>query len=469
MNIATNYTNKIKNKFNKNNAEISWNKIFNITWPSFFELVLSGLFGMVDMMMVGKLGPTAITAVGLTNQPFMILLCVFAAINVGTTTLVAWNIGAKKFENANSVVRQAIIINLILGLIMSFIGFSLSKNIVAFMGAKEDTIKNATIYFKIISSGLFFQSITLGITASLRGAGLTKIPMYYNISSNLINVFGNYVLIYGRLGFPEMGTAGAALSTTFSRFLSCLFGLYVLFFYNKTVLKLKITDSFKLDKYIIRKILSIGIPSSIEQFVLQSGLVLYARSVSSLGTQHYAAHQIGLNISSLTFSPSMAFGVAATTLVGQSLGENDKTKAEKYANLIHCMALAVGGIMGIVFILFSYPLAKLYTDDLQVAVLAGTILKIMALTQPGQSTQLSLAGALRGAGDTMYPLYASIFGVWIFRVIAAYLFVLVFNFGLLGAWFALLLDQYTRAIVIYLRFKSGKWKYIKEKKQKKQV
>jgi Na+-driven multidrug efflux pump len=114
--------------------------------------------------------------------------------------------------------------------------------------------------------------------------------------------------------------------------------------------------------------------------------------------------------------------------------------------------------MGLVFLLFSHPLARLYTDDLEVAALAGTVLKILALAQPGQSTQLTLAGALRGAGDTMYPLYASIFGIWIFRVAVAFVFVNVLGWGLIGAWSALVLDQYTRALIVLLRFRSGKWK-----------
>jgi Na+-driven multidrug efflux pump len=127
------------------------------------------------------------------------------------------------------------------------------------------------------------------------------------------------------------------------------------------------------------------------------------------------------------------------------------------------MAIFVACLMGVVFILFSHSMAKIYTSDLVVAAMAGTVLKIMALSQPGQSTQLSLAGALRGAGDTIFPLYASFVGIWVFRVVVAYIFVNIFNWGLIGAWMALLLDQYTRSAIVYLRFKSGKWKYARVK------
>lgn len=431
-------------------------EIVHITYPAFIEIVLSTLFGMIDMIMVGQLSSSAISAIGLTNQPFMLMLALFAAVNVGTTTLVAWNIGAGKPEKASSIARQIVVLNLIVGTIISIIGVIFAEDVVIFMGANEDTLKDATAYFRIVAGGLVFAALTMGITAALRGAGETRIPMFYNIGSNLFNVLGNYLLIYGKLGLPKMGVTGAALSTVISRILACLFGLYVLYT-NKSVISVSRRTKFKFDFGIIRKVLSIGMPSALEQFVIQGGLTLFARTVSSLGTADFAAHQIGINISGLSFAPSMAFGVAATTLVGQSLGAGEKQKAKEYADIIHHMAIIVACAVGVLFLLFSHPLARLYNKETAVVALAGLVLKILALAQPGQSTQLTLAGALRGAGDTMYPLYASIFGIWIFRVFVAYVFVSIFNWGLVGAWVALVLDQYTRAGVVYLRYRSGKW------------
>lgn len=458
-----------KNRDNHKNISEMRHNIISITWPAFLELVMSTLFGMVDMMMVGQLSPAAIASVGLTIQPFNLLLAIFAAVNVGTTTLVAWNIGAGNKEEASAVTRQILVANAILGVIMSAIGILSARSIVKFMGAEADTVEYATRYFQIVSSGLLFQAVTMGVTASLRGAGETKLPMMYNIGSNLINVLGNYLLIYGKLGLPKWGVAGAAASTTISRFLACLAALYVVYFSDKSVISLSLKGSYRLDRRIIKQVFSIGFPSAMEQTIIQSGLMLFARTVSGLGTNAYAAHQIGINISGLTFSPSMAFGVAATSLVGQSLGANDAEKAKKYADVIHHIAICVACFMGLMFILFSHPLARLYTSDLTVAAMAGTVLKILALAQPGQSTQLSLAGALRGAGDTMYPLYASGFGIWVFRVVVAYIFVNIFHWGLIGAWVALVLDQYSRSAIVYLRYRSGKWKYIKARKTMKQA
>lgn len=444
-------------------ASPMWREMIRITWPAFIELVLSTLFGMVDMIMVGRLSPAAITAVGLCHQPFMLLLAIFAAVNIGGTTLVAWSIGGKDLARAKAVTRQIIMFNTFLGLIIGIFGVFFARSIVRFMGAQADTIELGTVYFQIVSSGMVFQAIIMGVTACLRGAGETRIPMAYNVGSNLLNVLGNYVLIYGMWGFPAWGVAGAAVSTTLARLLAALAALYVVFFSGHSMIKLSFKGNYRLDREIIKKIFSIGLPSALEQFVLQSGLMLFAKIVSGLGTVGFAAHQIGLNISSLSFAPSQAFGVAATTLVGQSLGAGDAEKAEQYGRYVRRIAVGIASVMSLAFIFFSHSVARLYTLDLAVAGMAGIVLKIMALALPGQSTQITFAGALRGAGDTMYPLYASMFGIWVFRVGVTYLFVNVFGWGLNGAWVALVLDQYVRSTIITLRFRSGKWKYLKNR------
>jgi len=432
--------------------------IGRITWPAFVELVLSALFGMVDLIMLGQTpdSATAIAAVGLTNNPMNLFLGVFAAVNVGTTTAVAWQIGAGRPDKARDIARHSLLLNLGLGLLVSSIGFFFASDIVTFMGADPLTLTPGTHYMQIVAAGLLPQAINLSVTASLRGVGLTRLPMAYNLLSNALNVVGNYILIYGKLGFPAMGVEGAAISTSLSRLVGCLVALYVLYFRENPV-RLPLGARFKFQIGTIRHILQIGTPAAMEQFVLQSGFVLFARTVSGLGTAVFAAHQIGLSICGMTFSPSQAFGVAATTLTGQNLGAGKPEEAHRKAEAVHLLALFCAAFVGLIFILFSHPLAMLYTNDLAVAGMAGTVLKIMAFAQPGQSTQLSLAGALRGAGDTRYPLYASVAGVWVFRVLVATLFVEVFHWGLNGAWFAILLDQYARAGVVYARYRSGLW------------
>ena len=432
--------------------------ILKITWPAFIELVLSAMFGMVDMMMLGQsaVSDVAIAAVGLTNNPMNLFLGTFAAVNVGTTTAVAWAIGAGRPDEAKSLARHSLLLNFTIGLAVGLLGFTFASPIVMFMGADSQTLAPASSYMAIVAIGLVPQAITLSITSSLRGAGLTRLPMLYNLFANLLNVFGNYVLIFGKFGAPALGVTGAAISTSLSRLIGCALSLGVLFLVNHEI-RLNLRERFRLKLAVVGRILKIGLPAALEQVILQTGFVLFARTVSGLGTAVFAAHQIGLSICGLTFSPSSAFGVAATTLVGQSLGAGKPALAKTYARTTHHLALICACLVGLSFLLFSHSFALLYTSDLIVAGMAGTAIKFMAIAQPGQSTNLTLAGALRGAGDTKYPLYASVAGIWIFRVLLAMLFVKVFHWGLMGAWFSITLDQYARAAIIWLRFRSDRW------------
>jgi len=159
----------------KYSKQMIW-EVISLSWPAFIELVMSTLFSMIDMIMVGRLNSAAITAVGLTTQPFMVLLAIFSAVNVGTTTIVAWNIGAGNTKKANEVARQSIILNFIMGIIISTIGVFMAHDIVVFMGAEADTVKDATVYFQIVSAGLVFQAVNMGVTAALRGAGKQRFP-----------------------------------------------------------------------------------------------------------------------------------------------------------------------------------------------------------------------------------------------------------------------------------------------------
>ncbi|MDF2685809.1 MAG: putative efflux protein family [Clostridia bacterium] len=294
------------------------------------------------------------------------------------------------------------------------------------------------------------------ITASLRGVGLTKLPMLYNLIANGTNVFLNYILIYGKFGFPEMGVRGAAIATTLSKLIAFIISIIIIFFKDSPV-RIKITDDFRLKVSVLKRILDVGVTASLEQFAMQVGFIFFTKTVSVLSIPVFAAHQIGLNINGLCWVPSQAFGVAATTLVGQSIGAGNKDKAKIYAKFIHKSALVCSLFIAVIFLFWSENIASLYSDEPEVIKTAGEVLKLVALGMPSIATQLPISAALRGAKDTRFPLIASISGIWIFRVIVAPIFVHVFHWGIHGAWWTIVLDQTCRAVVVYIRFIRGKW------------
>lgn len=443
--------------------------VMTITLPALVELVLSQLFTMVDTIMLGRsdMSAIAIAAVGLTNNPMNLVRSVLVALNVGTTAGVAWAIGGKEEKSANQISRNALMMASMVGVVLSVFVYTCAGSIVTFMGAQEDTFAYARQYLQIIALGLFPVSITFSITASLRGVGQTRLPMTYNLLANLLNVVGNYVLIYGKFGFPKLGVAGAAISTVLSQYLGCAMALGTAFRAH-TPVQMHLDGNWRLRRVWIERILSVGMTSMLEQLIMQVGFIIFARQVSGLGTTIFAAHQIGLSINGLTWMPGQAFGVAATTLVGQSLGAGEKRKATHYVRLIHRMSMCVAVLLIVLFLTCAPLIVRLYTTDEQVAALSSGVLRLIALGLPGICTQLPIAAGLRGARDTRFPLLASMAGIWIFRVILAGPFIYDFGWGLTGAWMTIVLDQTTRAAVVYARFKTGKWLSVGEKQKKRE-
>ncbi|MGI5860067.1 MAG: MATE family efflux transporter [Tepidanaerobacteraceae bacterium] len=434
-------------------------RVKELALPSLAELILGTLFGMVDMVMVGNVNTESLAAVGLANQPMMLALAVFQALNVGSTALVARFMGTDDNESASAVVKQTLILTAIMGILVSVPGYIFADKVIGFMGAKPEVLPLAVRYIEIIALGGVFITTTMGIGAALRGAGDTVTPMRYNLVSNLINVVLNYILIYGKLGFPAMGITGAAIATTLSRSVAMIMALLAIY-HPDSLLSLSKRKGLFLDYDIIQRILKVGIPSGLEQFIFRTGQMEFVRTVAGLGTTVFAAHQVAMNVFGLSFSPSMAFGIAATTLVGQSLGAERPDLAEKYGLETRRMGMIVAVTIASTFFFFGRYIAGIYTNDPEVITLAAGCLKIIAVMQPMQSTQFILAGALRGAGDTRGPLFSSLIAIWGIRVILAKIFINM-GFGLTGAWMAQFCDQIFRSVFMYQRYNSGKWKKVK--------
>ena len=430
-------------------------KVLELAGPSLVEMALVTFVNMADMIMVGRLGPSAIAAVGLTNQPVFFAMAAFIALNVGTTAVIARAIGAGEGDVANEAMRQSLMLVIIMGFAVSVLGFVFARNLLSFMGAEADVLPLGVSYMKIIASGCVFMVVSMSLTAALRGAGDTVSPMKANMVANITNVIGNYLLIYGKFGFPKLGVPGAALATTIARIIAFTLLLRVVVIGNS---HLHLTGPFKFNLPLLKRIIHVGMPSALEQIILRGGQLTYVRIVASFGTTVIAAHQIGINITSLSFMPGMAFAIAATTLVGQGLGAGMPEVAEDWARETRRMGTIVSCCMALVFILFGKYIAMLYTDDPEVIARTAVVLRILGFVQPAQSTQFILAGGLRGAGDTRWPLYSTAIGVWGFRVAVGYLLAVVMGMELVGAWLGMAVDQLARSVIIALRFKSGKWK-----------
>ena len=439
-----------------------------LTIPVFLELLISSLFGMVDMMMVGNSGAPSITtpsiaATGITNQVIFIGIAMAQAMSAGGTAMISRYCGANQEEKVPNVIKHLLFL-MILILIVPFVSVNLifPEKIMSFIGAESDTINIGINYFKIIMVGFTFQALNLAIFASMRGAGDTKTPMMINIFVNLLNVFGNYILIFGKFGLPAMGVTGAGLSTTLSHVIAFVILIAMLMKKNHVV-KLDMAHGFKFDKAILQNLTRVGGPAALEQVGFRFGVILFIKIVSGLGTVAYATHQIASNIISLSFAPGQAFGIAASTLVGRSLGEKRIDKADTFIKESNKLGLVSSLIFGFIFYFFGPTLVSFYTTDPHVIERSSSVMKIIAIIQPFQASAFAISGGLRGAGDTVSTLIVTMVGVIFIRLTVAYVLINILGWGLVGAWIAMLSDQIIRWIGITWRYRTGKWKLIELK------
>lgn len=439
-----------------------------LTIPVFLELLISSLFGMVDMMMVGNSGPPsiatpAIAATGITNQVMLIGIAMAQAMSVGGTAMISRYSGAKEEDKIPNVVKHLIILMIVI-LIIPFVTISqlIPESIMSFIGAEAETINVGLNYFRIVIIGFIFQSLNLSIFASMRGTGDTRTPMIINICLNLLNVIGNYILIFGKLGLPALGVTGAGLSTSLSHVIAFVILVGILISKSHMV-RLDLSKGFKFNKPIVQNLIKIGGPAALEQVGFRIGVVIFIKIVSGLGTVAYATHQIVSNILSLSFAPGQSFGIAASTLVGRSLGEKRVDRADRFIKETNRLALISSLFFGLIFFFFGSQLVSLYTDDKAIVLMSVSVMQIIALIQPFQASAFAISGGLRGAGDTVSTLIVTIIGVFVIRINLAYLLINIMNLGLVGAWIAMLADQIIRWVGISIRYKTDKWKSIKLK------
>lgn len=439
------------------------NDVVKIAGPSFVELTLTQLTSMVDLMMVGQLGSWAITAVGLTTQPKFLLMTLFQSMNVGATAMVARYKGAGNQKKANDVLRQSLALTLGLALLMSVLGYLFAAPMIQFMGATDEiSLVSGTSYLQIQMIGFVFMALTTTITAALRGVGDSKTAMKYNVVANVVNVFFNWLLIYGNLSMPKMGVAGASLATVIGQCAAFLLASYAII-KKGGYLEFSLKGRFVPDVDILANIFKIGIPAMIEQLFMRFGVIIYSKTVASLGTVAFATHNVCMNIQAMSFMIGQGFAVSATSLVGQSLGKKRADMAHHYGKTTQRLGMIVSVGLGLIFFILGEPIVSLYSNEAIVIHQGAKILMFVALIQPFQASQFILAGALRGAGDTKATAIVIFVTTLLVRPILAIVMIHVLNWGLYGAWVALVCDQLLRSLMIWIRYHSGKWQTLKLK------
>lgn len=436
----------------------------SIAWPSTVEGALMSIIGSIDTMMVGTLGAAAIAAVGLTNQPRMIMLVLAQALCIGTTALCARRKGAQDQAGANSCMNQSLFIVTAIGILMTLLGWFGAEPLMLLGGANEDTLAMSTEYFQIVSLSFLPICWRLCICAALKAIGKTRITMMTNVIANVVNVILNWLLIGGNLGFPALGVRGAAIATSIGNTVSSVicFGVVLS---KHGYFRLSIP---KFDRTTLSGLFKVGSSSMAESVCLRVGFLILARLIAGIGTNAFAAYQIVSQVTSLSFTLGDGVSTAGTSLVGQSLGAKRKDLARAYSKVAYRVGLIAAFLLIVVIAVFQRQIALLFTTDEEIIRGVTLSLYVVILSMASQNGRVVQSGVLRGAGDVKFVAYCALLSVTILRPVLTWLFCYPIADLLPGMyidvtapWIAFLFDSIIRDRLMARRIKQGKWLDIK--------
>jgi len=424
----------------------------SLFWPTFIELIFFMLMGTVDTLMLSNYSDYAVGSVGNANTLIMMFAVLLLIVSNGVAVLVSQYLGAKKEEVAHKMIGTGLIINFVVGfLLASLLVFSADLLLKA-VHTELVLFEDSKTYLSVIAMSLFFVAMSNVITASLRAYGFAKYITLIVIVANILNIIGNYVLIYGYLGFPSLGVYGAALSTLGVRILMMITYFILLF----TILKVKMKD-IKLNKESAKLILKIGLPSAAESWTYTIMQAVILGMVNSLGADFTTARTYINTILTYIYIFSVATASANAVMTGYYIGERNYIKAyqQTFKNMVRNFFIII--FMTLVVNLSSQYILRVFTTNTIIIETARKILWIAILLETGRSVNLILIQALRSAGDTTFPLIMALFSMIGVAIPVAYLLGISLSLGLFGIYIAYACDELIRAGFMFFRWQSRKW------------
>ncbi|MFJ5624530.1 MATE family efflux transporter [Peribacillus loiseleuriae] len=429
--------------------------LFSLTWPIFLEIFLFMLMGIVDTFMLSAISDNAVSGVGAANQYLHIAILILEVIGNGAAIVIAQYIGSRKILEAAKISAIAVVLNLIVGVMISVVFVFYSERMMQGLNLSGDILFYAQSYLKIVGGAIFLQAIINSLAAIIRVHGFTKEAMFVSLGMNVIHILGNYALIFGKFGLPELGVQGAAISSVISRFLALLVFFWLL--YRVMEVRVKLEYYFSLSREYISKILKIGLPSALEQVMYQTCQIVFLYYATYLGASSLAARQYATNISMFIYLFAMAIGMGTAIIVGRYVGGNRKDDA--YFRVWKSVKWAVAVTLGMVVfvILLRKPLMGLFSDDPEIIRMGASVLLLSILLETGRTINIVLINSLRASGDARYPVLIGAFSMVGMSLPLGYFFVFHLDLGLPGIWLAIAADEWTRAFIMIFRWKSRKW------------
>jgi putative MATE family efflux protein len=434
-------------RFSKGRKPVSIRRnVFRLSLPVLLSSLFQRLVSIVDIFLTGGLGASAIAATGLGQLLMFVTMTVFWGLSTGTTVVIAHLWGAGNREDAGRAAFVSCLACLVLTVVCSVAGSVWGPDLARLMGAAPDVQALAAEYTRLIFLWLIWTTGLNCLSAVMHGSGDTRTPMEAIILVNILHVLLAWPLIYGTWGLPALGVKGAAIAINTSEFVGCTYLLI------QALRKRYITFS-RPDLPIFGRIWRVGWPVALERIAQQSGQLFYSSFIIGYGTTAYAAHQIGLSIESLSFMPGAGMGIAAATLMGQSLGAGKIRRARISHNEALRLAVAVMTVMAVIFFFAPHFLIGLFTHDPDVIEQGSVFLRLVAFAQIPLAISFVYAGSLRGTGDTFYVFIVTLVAMWGIRVALSWVAASWLHLSLYVVWGVFLIDWYFRGAAFAWRYR----------------
>jgi putative MATE family efflux protein len=410
---------------------------------------------ITDLIMVGRISAFAVAAVGLGLQSLMFLFAMLSLLHIGTSALLSRFVGAGQMNRASVGLSTLLHFVLYISLPLMILWYFLASNVYVWFGTVSEVTTLGEDYVQTLTWMLPFVFGKLVFVTALNSVGDTKTPMKIKIASILLNVFLNYLFIFGNYGFPELGVMGAAVGTVIVNILELIVYMY-LYLRNRT----PYVPAWHYSKSLLKRALKVGIPASFERTLTFGSFMLFTVIIAHYGTEVLAGYQIGLRVEGLAFMPGIGFTLAAMVLMGQGLGAKKPMQARE--DVILVLKYTVGFMFFLSFFMIFMPekIVWFFTDDAQTIEEASLYLRIVGLSQIPLAYNFVLSGALRGAGDTKRTLKINLISVWFVRIIPAFVLSWYFE-SILLVYIAMISDTFVKAIWLWRTFDKGEWQKIK--------
>lgn len=433
--------------------------IWAIAWPVILTMSVESVVGFVDMLMLGKLGKEAVAGVGIATQILFAVNTVMMAVGTATLAIVARHIGADERAEAEGVVGQSLVMSATFALLISLPVLFNARWCLSLFGGEPGVVEAGATYLRTVLIGAAADAVFIVAAFALRGAGDTRTPLMVGVLVGTSKTLCSYSLIFGHFGLPALGVAGAATGSVVAFFLGAGVLLWLL---STHTLVIGISWSHIVPRLVtMRRVFQLGYPAALENALMQFGFMLYFYFAEKFSTGTLAAYVIGVRILGISFLPGMGFSAAAAALVGQNLGAKQPEQARRSGWEATRLAVYLMSAAGLLIFIEARTIAQLFIQDEAVLGPAVSFIQILAAAQPLMAIDFTLSGALRGAGDTRFPLYVVLIGFYLCRLGFAYVATFVIRTSDFWLWFALMPDYVARAALKSWRFQSGRWKSIR--------